>query len=48
MSPRQVWKAILRVLPSNAIISTDIGNACAISNAYPSHKETRMYMAPKF
>jgi len=46
MSPRQAWKAIHRVLPSNAIISTDIGNACAIGNAYPSHKETRKYLAP--
>jgi len=46
MSPRQVWKAIHRVLPSNAIISTDIGNTCAIGNAYPSHKESRKYLAP--
>merc|ERR1712216_983301 len=46
MSPRQAWKAIHRVLPSNAIISTDIGNACAIGNAYPSHKESRKYLAP--
>merc|ERR1719453_2145006 len=46
MSPRQAWKAIHRVLPSNAIISTDIGNVCAIGNAYPSHKESRKYLAP--
>jgi len=46
MSPRQAWKAIHRVLPSNAIISTDIGNTCAIGNAYPSHKESRKYLAP--
>merc|ERR1719359_1569763 len=32
MAPRQVWKAIKRVLPSDAIISTDIGNNCAIGN----------------
>merc|ERR1712188_282406 len=46
MSPRQVWKAVQRVLPSEAIISTDIGNNCAIGNAYPSFEEGRKYLAP--
>merc|ERR1712031_18017 len=46
MSPRQVWKAVQRVLPSEAIISTDIGNNCAIGNAYPSFEESRKYLAP--
>jgi len=32
MSPRMAWQAIQRVLPSEAIISTDIGNNCAIGN----------------
>merc|ERR1719464_2043213 len=30
MSPRQVWQSIKKVLPTEAIISTDIGNNCAI------------------
>jgi sulfoacetaldehyde acetyltransferase len=46
MSPRMVWRAIQRVLPSEAIISTDIGNNCAIGNAYPSFKSSRKYLAP--
>merc|ERR1712232_906056 len=46
MSPRMVWKAIQRVLPSEAIISTDIGNNCAIGNAYPSFESGRKYLAP--
>merc|ERR1719183_1914434 len=46
MSPRMVWRAIKRVLPSEAIISTDIGNNCAIGNAYPSFESSRKYLAP--
>jgi len=46
MSPRLAWRAIQRTLPSNAIISTDIGNVCAIGNAYPSFEEGRKYLAP--
>jgi sulfoacetaldehyde acetyltransferase len=46
MSPRQVWRAIQSALPRNAIISTDIGNNCAIGNAYPSFDEGRKYLAP--
>jgi sulfoacetaldehyde acetyltransferase len=46
MSPRQAWRAIQAALPDNAIISTDIGNNCAIGNAYPSFEEGRKYLAP--
>merc|ERR1711953_1627352 len=46
MSPRMAWSAIQRALPSNAIISSDIGNNCAIGNAYPSFDEGRKYLAP--
>merc|ERR1719394_179023 len=46
MSPRQAWRAIKRVLPSDAIISSDIGNNCAIGNAYPSFPSGRQYLAP--
>ena len=35
MSPRQAWRAIQAGLPKDAIISSDIGNNCAIGNAYP-------------
>jgi len=46
MAPRQAWKAIQAVLPSEAIISTDIGNVCAIGNAYPSFESGRKYLSP--
>jgi sulfoacetaldehyde acetyltransferase len=46
MSPRQTWRAIQAALPRDAIISTDIGNNCAIGNAYPSFEEPRKYLAP--
>lgn len=46
MSPRMAWRAVQRVLPSDAIISTDIGNNCAIGNAYPSFAQSRKYLAP--
>ncbi|MFT4133632.1 sulfoacetaldehyde acetyltransferase [Labrys sp. (in: a-proteobacteria)] len=46
MSPRQAWRAIQAALPKEAIISTDIGNNCAIGNAYPSFEQGRKYLAP--
>ena len=46
MSPRRAWRAIQAALPTNAIISSDIGNNCAIGNAYPSFEEGRKYLAP--
>ncbi|MEE8454800.1 MAG: sulfoacetaldehyde acetyltransferase, partial [Limibaculum sp.] len=46
MSPRQAWRAIQASLPRDAIISSDIGNNCAIGNAYPTFEEGRKYLAP--
>lgn len=46
MSPRKAWRAIQAALPKEAIISSDIGNNCAIGNAYPTFEETRKYLAP--
>merc|ERR550532_2261868 len=46
MSPRRVWQSIKKVLPKDAIISSDIGNNCAIGNAYPSFPSGRKYLAP--
>ncbi len=46
MSPRQAWRAIQAALPKNAIMSTDIGNNCAIGNAYPTFEQGRKYLAP--
>ncbi len=46
MSPRMAWRAIQSSLPKDAIISSDIGNNCAIGNAYPSFEAGRKYLAP--
>jgi len=46
MAPRMAWRAIQQALPREAIISSDIGNNCAIGNAYPDFDEGRKYMAP--
>ena len=46
MSPRMAWRAIMKVLPEEAIISSDIGNNCAIGNAYPTFENGRKYLAP--
>ncbi|HUF56873.1 MAG TPA: sulfoacetaldehyde acetyltransferase, partial [Thermohalobaculum sp.] len=46
MSPRMAWRAIQAALPENVIISTDIGNNCAIGNAYPTFEEGRKYLSP--
>lgn len=46
MSPRQAWRAIQAALPKDATISTDIGNNCAIGNAYPAFEFGRKYLAP--
>ena len=46
MSPRKAWRAIQAALPKEAIISSDIGNNCAIGNAYPTFEAGRKYLAP--
>ena len=46
MSPRVAWRAIQAGLPSDVIISSDIGNNCAIGNAYPTYEKGRKYLAP--
>jgi sulfoacetaldehyde acetyltransferase len=46
MSVRMAWRAIMKALPKDAIISSDIGNNCAIGNAYPTFEAGRKYLAP--
>ena len=46
MRPRMAWRAIQSALPREAIISSDIGNNCAIGNAYPDFDAGRKYLAP--
>lgn len=46
ITARMAWRAIVAALPKGAIISSDIGNNCAIGNAYPTFEEGRKYLAP--
>lgn len=46
ITARQAWRAIVAALPKEAIVSTDIGNNCAIGNAYPTFEAGRKYLAP--
>ncbi len=46
ITSRMAWRAIIKALPKDAIISSDIGNSCAIGNAYPSFEAGRKYLAP--
>ena len=46
MSARMAWRAIQAALPSDVIISTDIGNNCAVGNAYPTFENGRKYLSP--
>lgn len=46
MSPRMAWRAITAALPKDVITSSDIGNNCAIGNAYPTFETGRKYLAP--
>ena len=46
ITARMAWRAITAALPKEAIISSDIGNNCAIGGAYPTFEEGRKYLAP--
>ena len=46
ITARMAWRAIKEALPKEAIISSDIGNNCAIGNAYPTFEQGRKYLAP--
>ena len=46
ITSRMAWRAIKAALPTNAIISSDIGNSCALGAAYATFEEGRKYLAP--
>jgi len=46
ITSRMAWRAIKAALPQEAIISSDIGNSCALGAAYPTFEEGRKYLAP--
>ena len=46
LAPRQVLRAIQNGLPTNAMVSTDIGNICAMAHSYLLFEEPRSFLAP--
>ncbi len=46
ITARMAWRSIIQSLPKEAIISSDIGNSCALGNAYPTFEEGRKYLGP--
>ena len=46
MTARMAWKVIKKVMPKETIMSADIGNSCALGNAYPDFEEGRKYLGP--
>lgn len=46
MAPRQALRAIQDGLPRDAMVSTDIGNICAMANSYLPFEEPRSFLAP--
>jgi sulfoacetaldehyde acetyltransferase len=46
ITSRMAWRAICQALPENVIISSDIGNSCALGAAYPTFEQGRKYLAP--
>ncbi len=46
MAPRQVLRALQDGLPPDAMVSTDIGNICAMANSYLPFEEPRSFFAP--
>ena len=46
LAPRQVLRAIQDGLPEDAMVSTDIGNICAMANSYLPFEQPRSFFAP--
>ena len=49
MHPRQMLRELERAMPDNAMVSTDIGNICSVSNSYLRFERPRsMFAAMSF
>jgi sulfoacetaldehyde acetyltransferase len=49
MHPRQMLRELERAMPARAMVSTDIGNICSVSNSYLRFEESRsMFAAMSF
>eukprot|EP01065_Artemidia_motanka_P015829 TRINITY_DN1954_c0_g1_i4.p1 TRINITY_DN1954_c0_g1~~TRINITY_DN1954_c0_g1_i4.p1 ORF type:complete len:660 (+),score=262.63 TRINITY_DN1954_c0_g1_i4:86-1981(+) len=45
MVPRQVLRELMKAMPEDAIVATDIGNSCSVSNGYLHFNRPRSYLA---
>jgi sulfoacetaldehyde acetyltransferase len=45
MHPREMLRALERAMPKGAMVSTDIGNICSVSNSYLRFDEPRSMLA---
>ena len=45
LHPRQVLRELEKATPSNAAVSTDIGNICSVSNSYLRFEQPRSFFA---
>ena len=45
MHPRQMLREVERAMPRNAMVSTDIGNICSVSNSYLRFDQPRSMLA---
>jgi len=45
MVPRKVLRELEKAMPDDAMVATDIGNSCSVSNGYLRFKHARSYLA---
>ena len=45
MHPRQMLRELEKAMPKNAMVSTDIGNICSVSNSYLRFEQPRSMLA---
>ena len=45
MHPRQMLRELEKALPENAMVSTDIGNICSVSNSYLRFNKPKSFLA---
>lgn len=45
VDPRRALAALARALPGNAMVATDIGNVCSVSNSYLNFEEPNSFFA---
>jgi len=46
LKPRQAIREIVRALPNDAVVATDIGNSCSVAHGYLNFDHPRHFLAP--